>query len=75
MKGVASSLRNEGMESIGMALDYLVGWPRYVHPGKPVGLRPWPKEILRSTQGMGVLLALPSEIRRCFAECWSVAGF
>ena len=38
VKGIIRSLRKEGMESIGIALDYLVGWPRYIHPGLPSGL-------------------------------------
>jgi len=38
VKGITESLRAQGMESIGMSLEYLVGWPRYIHPGLPVGL-------------------------------------
>lgn len=38
VKGISRSLRKEKMGSIGIALDYLVGWPRYIHPGLPVGL-------------------------------------
>ena len=54
VKGVASSLRNEGMESIGMALHYLVGWPKYVHPGKSVGLHgPGLRRFFEARRGMG----------------------
>ena len=57
VKGVASSLRNEGMESIGMALDYLVGWPRYVHPGKPVGLHGRGlRRFFEARRGMGAFV-------------------
>ena len=38
VSGITRSLRKEGMESIAIALDYLAGWPRYMHPGLPVGL-------------------------------------
>ena len=57
VKGVANRLRNEGMESIGMALHYLKGWPRYVHPGKPVGLHgPGLRRFFEARRGMGAFV-------------------
>ncbi|MEC7708498.1 MAG: glycerophosphodiester phosphodiesterase family protein, partial [Candidatus Thermoplasmatota archaeon] len=57
VKGITRSLRKEGMESIGMALDYLVGWPRFVHPGIPVGLRGRGlKRFFEIRRGMGAFV-------------------
>ncbi|MDP6212359.1 MAG: glycerophosphodiester phosphodiesterase family protein [Candidatus Thalassarchaeaceae archaeon] len=57
VKGITRDLRKEGMESIGMALDYLVGWPRFIHPGIPVGLRGRGlKRFFEYRQGMGAFI-------------------
>tara|TARA_B100000945_G_scaffold316482_1_gene317502 strand:+ start:810 stop:1922 length:1113 start_codon:yes stop_codon:yes gene_type:complete len=57
VKGMTSRLRKEGMESIGMALEYLVGWPRYVHPGLPVGLQGRGlRRFFEARRGMGALV-------------------
>jgi len=57
VKGVASSLRDEGMEAIGMALNYVVGWPRFVHPGKPVGLHGRGlRRFFEARRGMGAFI-------------------
>lgn len=57
VKGITRSLRKEGMESIGMALDYLEGWPRFIHPGLPVGLRGRGlKRFFEARQGMGAFV-------------------
>ena len=56
-QGVASALRREGMESIGMALEYLVGWTRWVNPRPPVGLYGRGLErFQKSREGMGVFV-------------------
>ena len=40
-----------------MALDYLVGWPRYVHPGKPVGLHGRGlRRFFEARRGMGAFV-------------------
>ena len=57
VKGITRSLRKEGMESIGMALDYLVGWPRFIHPGLPVSLQgKGLKRFFEARQGMGAFV-------------------
>ena len=57
VKGITSRLRKEGMESIGMTLDYLVGWPRLVHPGIPVGLQGRGlSRFLEARKGMGAFV-------------------
>ncbi|MEC7744529.1 MAG: glycerophosphodiester phosphodiesterase family protein [Candidatus Thermoplasmatota archaeon] len=54
---MVNSFRDEGMESIGMALDYLVGWTRFVSPGSVVGIRGKGLEKLhRSLKGMGAFV-------------------
>lgn len=56
-QGVSDSLRKEGMESIGMALEYLVGWTRFVGPKLPVGLAGRGlKRFQRARSGMGVFV-------------------
>ena len=56
-QGMAKTLRNEGMESIGMALEYLVGWTKWVNPTLPVGLTGNKLErFQRSRKGMGVIV-------------------
>jgi len=40
-----------------MALHYLKGWPRYVHPGKPVGLHgPGLRRFFEARRGMGAFV-------------------
>ncbi|MFL2975746.1 MAG: glycerophosphodiester phosphodiesterase [Candidatus Thalassarchaeaceae archaeon] len=57
VKGITRSFRKEGMESVGMTLDYLVGWPRFIHPGLPVGLRGRGlKRFFEARQGMGAFV-------------------
>ena len=57
VKGMTQSLRKDGMESIGMALDYLVGWPRFIHPGLPVGLNgKGLKRFFEARKGMGAFV-------------------
>jgi len=54
---MASSFREEGMESIGMALDYLVGWTRFVGPGSTVGIRgKGLRRLHKSLRGMGIFV-------------------
>ena len=54
---MANNFRDEGMESIGMALDYLVGWTRFVSPGSVVGIRGAGLEKLhKSLKGMGAFV-------------------
>ena len=56
-QGSTKALRAEGMESIGMALEYLVGWTRWVGPRLPVGLSGRGLERLqRARRGMGVFV-------------------
>jgi len=57
VKGITRSFRNEGMESIGMALEYLVGWPRFIHPGLPVGLHgKGLRRFFQMRRGMGAFV-------------------
>jgi|TARA_B110000263_G_scaffold248244_1_gene262696 glycerophosphoryl diester phosphodiesterase len=57
VRGITRSLRKEGMESIGMARDYLVGWPRYIHPGLPVGLHgEGLQRFFEARRGMGAFV-------------------
>ena len=54
---IANSFREEGMESIGMALDYLVGWTRFVSPGSVVGTRGnGLRKLHESLKGMGMFV-------------------
>ena len=56
-QGSTKALRAEGMETIGMALEYLVGWTRWVGPRLPVGLAGRSLERLqRARRGMGVFV-------------------
>ena len=56
-QGVSDSLRKEGMESIGMALEYLVGWTRFVGPKLPIGIAGKGLErFQRARRGMGVFV-------------------
>ena len=56
-QGVSDSLRKEGMESICMALEYLVGWTRFVGPKLPIGIAGKGLERLqRARRGMGVFV-------------------
>ncbi|MBF92775.1 MAG: hypothetical protein CMB78_03260 [Euryarchaeota archaeon] len=62
-QGMAKTLRKEGMESIGIALEYLVGWTKWVNPRMPVGLSGSGLErFQRSRMGMGVIV-WPSPLR------------
>ena len=57
VKGITRRLRNQEMESVGMALDYLVGWPRFIHPGVPVGLHGRGlKRFFEARRGMGAFV-------------------
>jgi len=63
IQGITKSHRREGMESIGMALEYLVGWTKWINPTFPVGLRGRGLErFLESRQGMGAFV-WPAPIR------------
>ena len=54
---IANSFREEGMETIGMALDYMVGWTRFVSPGSVVGIRGnGLRKLHKSLKGMGMFV-------------------
>ncbi|MAH98105.1 MAG: hypothetical protein CMA12_01975 [Euryarchaeota archaeon] len=56
-QGSSNALREQGMESIGMALEYLVGWTRWVSPRLPVGLSGRSLERFhKARKGMGVFV-------------------
>ena len=54
---IAKTFRSEGMNSIGMALEYLKGWEKYARFGPKVGLEGKGLEKLhKSLRGMGVFV-------------------
>ena len=56
-QGATNALRREGMESIGMALEYLSGWTRWIGPSLPVGLSGKGLERFQNARrGMGVFV-------------------
>ena len=57
VRGITKGLRDEGMESIGIALEYLVGWTKWINPGFPVGLQGKGLERFHAArQGMGAFV-------------------
>tara|TARA_B100000287_G_scaffold353552_1_gene343411 strand:+ start:1342 stop:2454 length:1113 start_codon:yes stop_codon:yes gene_type:complete len=57
VQGIADGHRREGMESIGMALEYLVGWTKWINPRFPVGLHGKGLERLHAARkGMGAIV-------------------
>jgi len=54
---IASNFREEGMEVVGMALDYVDGWTRFVGPGSTVGIRgKGLRRLHKSLRGMGIFV-------------------
>ncbi|MBR79267.1 MAG: hypothetical protein CMA88_00560 [Euryarchaeota archaeon] len=63
VQGITKSHRREGMEAIGMALEYLVGWTKWINPTFPVGLHGRGlQRFHESRQGMGAFV-WPAPIR------------
>ncbi|MCH2428371.1 MAG: hypothetical protein MK168_03450 [Candidatus Thalassarchaeum sp.] len=64
VRSIARTVRGEGMESMGMALEYLSGWTRWINPGPPVGLNGRGLERLNEIRrGMG-LFVWPGPLER-----------
>ena len=54
---IANYLRKNDLEVMGMALEYLEGWTRWINPGPPVGLRGRQLERLhKALRGMGAFV-------------------
>ena len=57
VRSIARTVRRDGMESMGMALEYLTGWTRWINPGPPVGLHGRGLERLNEIRrGMGLFV-------------------
>ena len=57
VRSIAKTVRRDGMESMGMAVEYLSGWTRWINPGPPVGLDGKGLERLQEIRrGMGLFV-------------------